>query len=212
MQWNFGDIIDAILPVLPEGHLALVHGDREITWAEMSARSNNLARNLRANGAETGDKVGFYMRNRPEYSELLVACFRGRLTHVNVNYRYVAEEVHYIFDNSDATVVVYGKEFRDNIEELRPRLPKVKQWIEVSDGKLVDDGSLPEGILDYEALVTDGDGGNLEIERSGEDLLFLYTGGTTGMPKGVCGNTIICARPKPWHCARWAKCPKRWTS
>ena len=185
MQWNFGDIIDAILPVLPEGHLALVHGDREITWAEMSARSNNLARNLRANGAETGDKVGFYMRNRPEYSELLVACFRGRLTHVNVNYRYVAEEVHYIFDNSDATVVVYGKEFRDNIEELRPRLPKVKQWIEVSDGKLVDDGSLPEGILDYEALVTDGDGGNLEIERSGEDLLFLYTGGTTGMPKGV---------------------------
>ena len=124
MQWNFGDIIDAIVPILPEGHLALVHGDREITWQEMSARTNNLARNLLANGAETGDKVGFYMRNRPEYSELLVACFRGRLTHVNVNYRYVADEVHYIFDNSDATVVVYGKEFRDNIEQLRPRLPK----------------------------------------------------------------------------------------
>ena len=180
MQWNFGDIIDGIIPVLPEGHLALVHGDREITWKEMDARSNNLARNLRANGAETGDKVGFYMRNRPEYSELLVACFRGRLTHVNVNYRYVADEVHYIFENSDATVVVYGKEFRDNIEQLRPRLPKVKQWVEVGDGQ-----DLPEGVLNYEDLVSQGDGGNLDIERSGQDLLFLYTGGTTGMPKGV---------------------------
>ena len=185
MQWNFGDMLDAIVPVLPEGHLALVHGDREITWQEMSARSNNLARNLRANGAETGDKVGFYMRNRPEYSELLAACFRGRLVHVNVNYRYVADEVHYIFDNSDATVVVYGKEFRDNIEQLRPRLPKVKQWIEVGDGTIADAGALPDGILDYEALVNDGDGSNLDIERSGDDLLFLYTGGTTGMPKGV---------------------------
>ena len=177
---EFRDIIDSIVPILPEGHLALVHGDREITWQEMSARTNNLARNLLANGAETGDKVGFYMRNRPEYSELLIACFRGRLTHVNVNYRYVADEVHYIFDNSDATIVVYGKEFRDNIEQLRPRLPKVKQWIEVGDGK-----DLPDGIIDYESLATEGDGSNLDIERSGSDLLFLYTGGTTGMPKGV---------------------------
>ncbi|MGC6534981.1 MAG: acyl-CoA synthetase, partial [Parvibaculales bacterium] len=180
MQWNFGDMLDAIIPVLPEGHLALAHGDREITWQQLDKRSNNLARNLRANGAETGDKVGFYMRNRPEYSELLAACFRGRLVHVNVNYRYVADEVHYIFDNSDATVVVYGKEFRDNIEQLRPRLPKVKQWIEVGDGK-----NLPDGIVDYETLVNEGDGSNLDIERSPGDLLFLYTGGTTGMPKGV---------------------------
>ena len=60
MQWNFGDIIDSIVPILPEGHLALVHGDREITWNEMSARTNNLARNLLANGAETGDKVVLY--------------------------------------------------------------------------------------------------------------------------------------------------------
>ena len=72
MQWNFGDIIDSIVPILPEGHLALVHGDREITWNEMSARTNNLARNLLANGAKTRDKVGFYMRNRPEYSLSLI--------------------------------------------------------------------------------------------------------------------------------------------
>ena len=105
MAWNFGDILDRIIPVMPQGHLALVHGDREITWQEMGERSNNLGRNLLAGGAKAGDKVGFYMRNRPEYMELLAACFRAQLTHVNVNYRYVADEVHYIFDNSDATIV-----------------------------------------------------------------------------------------------------------
>lgn len=179
MEWNFGDILDVIMPIMPEGHLALVHDDREITWQQLDARSNNLGRNLLAGGAQAGDKVGFYMRNRPEYMELLAACFRAQLTHVNVNYRYVADEVHYIFDNSDATVVVYGHEFRDNIEQLRPRLPKVKQWIEVGG----DD--LPDGILEYEDLVSTGDGSNLDVTRSGSDLLFLYTGGTTGMPKGV---------------------------
>ena len=178
MEWNFGDILDVIMPIMPEGHLALVHDHREITWQQLDARSNNLGRNLLAGGAKAGDKVGFYMRNRPEYMELLAACFRAQLTHVNVNYRYVADEVHYIFDNSDVTVVVYGHEFRDNIEQLRPRLPKVKQWIEVGG----DD--LPDVILEYEDLVSAGDGSNLDVTRYGSDLLFLYTGGTTGMPEG----------------------------
>lgn len=180
MAWNFGDILDTIIPILPQGHLALVHGEREITWQELGVRSNNLGRNLLAGGAKAGDKVGFYMRNRPEYMELLSACFRAQLVHVNVNYRYVADEVHYIFDNSDATIVVYGSEFRDNVELLRPRLPHVKQWVEVGENT-----ELADGILAYEDLATTGDGANLDITRSGSDLLFLYTGGTTGMPKGV---------------------------
>ncbi len=180
MRWNFGDIIDTIAPLMPEGHPALIHGDRILSWQDVDVRSNRLARNMLAKGAAYGDKVGFYMRNRPEYMELLAACFRGRLTHVNVNYRYVAEEVHYIFDNSDATVVVYGAEFRQNVIELQPRLPKVKLWIEV-DG----DSNKPDGVIPYESLTSEGDGSPLGIERSGSDLLFLYTGGTTGMPKGV---------------------------
>ncbi|MGI9439613.1 MAG: acyl-CoA synthetase [Parvibaculales bacterium] len=184
MAWNFGDILDTIIPIIPEGHPALIHGDRIISWQEMDVRSNRLGRNLLANGAKMGDKVSFYMRNRPEYSELLAACFRFRLTHVNVNYRYVADEIEYILDNSDSTVVVYGKEFRDNVMILRPRLPKVTQWIEVGDGTTSPD-DLPEGILNYEELVNAGDSANYEGERTPDDLLFLYTGGTTGMPKGV---------------------------
>ena len=179
MSWNFGDIMDTLTEVVPGNHPALIHGDRVLTWQDVDERSNRLARNLLQGGAATGDKVGFYMRNRPEYMELLAACFRARLTHVNVNYRYTADEVHYIFDNSDATVVVYGSEFRDNIQQLKPRLPRVTQWVEITD-ETPDHGS-----LSYESLATSGDGGPLDIQRSPDDLLLLYTGGTTGMPKGV---------------------------
>ena len=74
------------------------------------------------------------MRNRPEYCETLAACFKARLTHVNVNYRYKPEEVFYIFDNSDAQTVVYGSEFRDIVAQIRPRLTKVQTFVEVTDG------------------------------------------------------------------------------
>ncbi|HMM14606.1 MAG TPA: acyl-CoA synthetase [Parvibaculum sp.] len=180
MPWNFGDILDAIAPVLPQDAPAFAHLDRTITWGESTRRTNNLARALIERGAKPGDKVAFYMRNRPEYMELLNACFKARLTQVNVNYRYKAEEVFYIFDNSDAQTVVYGSEFRDIIEELRPRLKKVGTFIEVSDSN--DIAPFAER---YETLAETGSGERLDIKRSPDDLLFIYTGGTTGMPKGV---------------------------
>ncbi len=180
MPWNFGDILDAISPILPQDAPAFVHDGRRITWGETTKRSNNLARAFIERGAKPGAKVAFYMRNRPEYMELLAACFKARLTHVNVNYRYKADEVFYIFDNSDAQIVVYGSEFRDIIEEIRPRLTKVQTFVEVNDSNEI--ASFAER---YETLATTGDGRKLDIERSPDDLLFIYTGGTTGMPKGV---------------------------
>ncbi|MBN9557630.1 MAG: AMP-binding protein, partial [Alphaproteobacteria bacterium] len=76
MGWNYGDILDAIETVLPGDAPALIHGSRTITWAEKGRRTNNLARALIANGAKPGDKVAFYMRNRPEYVETMAACFK----------------------------------------------------------------------------------------------------------------------------------------
>ena len=169
MSWNFGDILDAISPVLDQNAPALVHGTRKITWGDFTKRSNNIARGLIERGAKPDDKLAFYMRNRPEYMELLAAGFKARMTHVNVNYRYKADEVFYIFDNSDAQTVVYGSEFRDIITEIRPRLTKVKTFLEVNDG----------------GEIATGNGANLDIKRSPDDQLFIYTGGTTGMPKGV---------------------------
>lgn len=134
MGWNFGDILDAIEPVLPPDAPAFIHGERTVPWHEASRLSNNLARALIARGAAPGDKVAVYMRNRPEYMITLSAAFKARLTHVNVNYRYTPDEVWYIFDNSDAQTVVYASEFRDAVTQVRDRLPKVKTWVEVSEG------------------------------------------------------------------------------
>jgi fatty-acyl-CoA synthase len=180
LGWNFGDILDAVGPVLPPDAPALLHGERVVTWGETVKQSNNLARGLIARGAAPGDKIAIYMRNRPEYLLALAAGFKARLTHVNVNYRYTPEEVWYIFDNSDAQAVVYASEFRDAVAQIRPRLPKVKTWIEVSG-----DGKVAPFAERFEAVAADGNGGPLDIERSGDDQFFIYTGGTTGMPKGV---------------------------
>ena len=177
--WNLGDLLDAVGAALGPDDIALVHGDRRITWPDMTARSNRMARNLLARGAKTGDKVGFYLRNQPEYMEGLAACFKGRLTHVNVNYRYLEDELFYIFDNSDATVVFFDVEFMDQVKKVQPRLPGVTSWVQIGGGETAGFA------VAYEDLATQGDPSPLGFPRSGDDLLFLYTGGTTGMPKGV---------------------------
>ncbi len=175
--WNYGDILDGISTVVPPEAPAYIHGDRVITWGDATARSNRLARAILARGAEPGDKIAFYMHNRPEYCETLAAGFKARQVHVNVNYRYTPDEVFYIFDNSDAKTVVYGREFRDNINAIRHRLTQVKTFIEVGEGC--------DFAESFETLCTTGDGSPLDIQRSPDDMMFIYTGGTTGMPKGV---------------------------
>src|SRR3546814_15503271 len=110
-QWNLGDILDAIEPALPADTPALIHGARVITWAEMGARSNNIARSLAAHGLSPGAPVAFYMRNRPESGELMATCFKSRVTHVNINSRYRTQEVFYIFDDSDQEAHFYRSEF-----------------------------------------------------------------------------------------------------
>jgi len=180
VHWNYGDILDGVDRRTPESRAALIHGDRTITWREFSRRTNNLARALRTRGITTGDKIAFYLRNSPEYSEGIAAGFKARLTHVNVNYRYVDHELVYLLDNADAAAVIYAAEFAPHVATIRPRLPGVKLWIEVADGH-----AGAGDVVDYDDLVGEGDGTALGIDRSGDDLLFLYTGGTTGMPKGV---------------------------
>jgi 3-oxocholest-4-en-26-oate---CoA ligase len=179
MPWNYGDILDAVADAVRPDAPAFVHGERRIVWADATLRMNRLARALIARGAKPGDKVAFYLRNGTDYSEALGACYRARLVHVNVNYRYRAEEVRYILDNSDAVTLIYGAEFRETVAQIRERLPNIKTFIEVSDGDIAGFAE------DYAALAEDGDGSRLDIKRSPDDMLFIYTGGTTGMPKGV---------------------------
>ncbi len=117
--WNYGDLFDAVARIVPQGHPALIHGDRIVTWQDFDHRLNALARALIAGGARPGDKIAFYMRNQPAYLEGLAAALQGPPVHVNVNYRYVADEVHYIFDNSDASVVLFAREFAPIVDADR---------------------------------------------------------------------------------------------
>jgi acyl-CoA synthetase (AMP-forming)/AMP-acid ligase II len=177
---NYGDILDAVATVVPQDRPALIHGDKVTSWAEMTARSNRLAHNLLANGAKPGDKIAFYTRNRPEYVEGLVAAFKARLTHVNVNYRYIENELLYLLDNADATICIFSGEFTGHVEKIRSQLPGVTQWVQIDDGYPQMDGAIA-----YEDYATQGDASPLDIQRESTDQLFIYTGGTTGMPKGV---------------------------
>jgi fatty-acyl-CoA synthase len=180
--WNFGDIFDGLAEVMPPAQPALVHGDEVTTWAELSMRTNRLARALVEDGARPDEKIALYLRNHPAYLEAVIAGFKARQVHVNVNYRYAAEEVRYIVDNSDATTVVFAREFSPIVASIRPRLPGVRRWIVVDDGSAE---PMPDFAQPLDALAQAGSGAPLDIARSPDDLFFIYTGGTTGMPKGV---------------------------
>ena len=162
---------------MPSDAPAAIHGDRVLHWGEFTRRSNNLAAALVGLGAKPGDKLAIYSRNSTDYVECIAACFKARLVQVNANFRYLDDELHYIFENSDARFVFYGEEFADRVDKLRAELPEI-QWIQMG-------GDPPSFALSHEDLAEMGDGIPLEIERSPDDLLFIYTGGTTGMPKAV---------------------------
>jgi fatty-acyl-CoA synthase len=119
--WTFGDIFEGIDAVLPPDAPAVIHDGRVLPWGTFARRTNNLAAQLVARGAMPDDKLAIYTRNRPEYIESLVAGFKARLVHVNVNFRYLDEELAYILDNSDARFVVFDPEFANRTAALAAR-------------------------------------------------------------------------------------------
>lgn len=183
-QWNLGDIFDALGDTVDANHPALLHEERSITWQAMTKRSNNLAKALIERGAQPQDKVAFYLVNSPEYVELCVASFKACLVHVNVNFRYLEDELHYIIDNSDAKFIFYSSQFAERLASIKERCTKATHFIEVNENA---NASIVKNNFaeNYESLASVGDGAKLNIKRSPKDMVFMYTGGTTGMPKGV---------------------------
>ena len=178
MDWNFGTVFESVADTIPE-HTALVQGDRRRTWRELDERAARLAAALRDLGLGPDSKVAFYLYNSNEYLETLLACFKLRAVPANVNYRYTADELAYLLENSDAEAVVFHGSLGKQVDAVRdPRL-RVRAAVQVDDG-----APLVDGALRYEDLIT-GHEPMERIERSGDNLLFLYTGGTTGMPKAV---------------------------
>ena len=175
---NFGDIYEGVAEAFPE-RSAIVYGDDRYSWRELDSQANRLVRYLSQAGLKPDSKIAFYLRNSPAYVILWNACAKGRFVHANVNYRYVEEELFFLLDNSDAEAVAYDVQYRRHVEQLKPRLPKVRVWLEVGGDEA------PEYAKSFHQICSAGDGSPLEIQRSGDDLYFMYTGGTTGYPKAV---------------------------
>jgi fatty-acyl-CoA synthase len=189
-KWNFADVWEAVADELPDAP-ALTHGRRTITWGEFDRRADNLARWLLGAHVANQDKVALYLYNGNEYLESEFACFKVGLVPINTNYRYADDELVYLWENADTVAVVFHGVFTDRIERVRDRVPGIRSWLWVDDGT----ATCPAWAVPYaEAAETTGfpsggaDGsGRVRAPwgRSPDDLMMLYTGGTTGMPKGV---------------------------
>ena len=185
-DWNFADVWETVAQTVPE-NIAQVHGAQRITWRTFDARANGIACTLLQAGCKRQDKVALYLHNSPEYLQTAFACLKAALVPVNTNYRYQQDELHYLWDNADAAVVVFHAAFTDTVNAVRARCTKVRLWLWVADAHANDNGAAcPAWAVPYEASAQ-AHPARVEAAwgRCGDDQILIYTGGTTGRPRGV---------------------------
>ncbi|MGB0996231.1 MAG: AMP-binding protein [Acidimicrobiales bacterium] len=174
---NFASIWEGVADAVPDA-VAAAHGFDSHSWREFEDRSARLAAAIDAAGIGHDDKVGLYLFNGFEYEEAQFAAFKQRAVPCNVNYRYLADELAYLLTNADAKALFFDVTLADRVAEVRDRCPDLQLMIQVGGGELLD------GAVHYDDLLANHEPAP-RIERSGDDLWFLYTGGTTGNPKAV---------------------------
>lgn len=194
VSFDLSSVFRTVAETLPD-HEALIWRGQRLTYAQLDARIDGVAHYLVEQGLgchteraqlaphESGqDHLGLYLRNGNQYLEAMVAGYRARVAPFNVNYRYVEEELLYLLTDSRAKALVYGAEFAPCVAAIRDRLPELKVLIQVADGS---GNELLPGAVDYESIISTPEPATGMPTPSGDDLYILYTGGTTGMPKGV---------------------------
>jgi len=180
--WNFADVWEAVAKTLPDAP-ALVHGTVRRSWRDLDRRADGLAAWLLEHGIGKDETFGQYLYSCPEYLEAVFAAFKLGIPPVNTNYRYAPEELAYLWDNADCGAVVFHGEFAERIEAVRPAVPRVRTWLWVDDGS----GPCPDWAAPFEEAGATGADGHVVAPwgRSPDDIYIVYTGGTTGVPKGV---------------------------
>lgn len=201
MAITIGNVQEAIARALPD-RAAIVQGNRRISYAALTVRTRKLANLLLAHGVtvhtervalkgwESGqDHVAILMHNCVEYLEVLLGAYKARAVPFNVNYRYVTEELAYLFGDARPKAIVYQAKFAGMLHPVLPDLPDDVLLLQVADGT---DTDLLPGALDYETALGTASEAAPAVTASEDDIYCMYTGGTTGMPKGVLWRQVDC--------------------
>jgi len=182
MEFNAADIFEGVVDRVPDRE-AIVHGSTRLTYKELDARSNKAANALKKLGIKKGSHIGIYAFNCVEWLEIMLGAYKLCAIPININYRYVEEELKYLIDNADMEAIFYHKQFSNKLENIKSHLPLLKDFICIEDNSGEDD--VIDKSFNFEDLIANEDESRLDVDRSGDDKYILYTGGTTGMPKGV---------------------------
>jgi 3-oxocholest-4-en-26-oate---CoA ligase len=186
MALNIADLFEHAVDAAPDKPAVKV-GERVVTYAELESESNRLAHYLQSQGVQPGDHVAVYAKNSIEHVIAVLAIVKIRAVNINVNYRYVEGELNYLFDNADVVALIVERTYAPLVAKTAPNHPKLKTFVVVPDVIEPDDESDISafgGVLYADAVAGQSDGRDF-AERSADDLHIIYTGGTTGFPKGV---------------------------
>jgi 3-oxocholest-4-en-26-oate---CoA ligase len=182
---NIADLAEHAIDAVPD-RVALICGDEQLTYAQLEEKANRLAHYLMDQGVRKDDKVGLYCRNRNEIVIAMLGIVKAGAILVNVNFRYVEGELRYLFENSDMVALVHERQYSDRVANVLPDTPNVKTILVIEDGSDGDSQDYQRyGGVEFYSAIAQGSPERDFGERSGDDIYLLYTGGTTGFPKGV---------------------------
>jgi acyl-CoA synthetase (AMP-forming)/AMP-acid ligase II len=188
VEYNLADLFESVVDVVPDRE-ALVYiehpgtgAERRLTYAELDAAANRIGHHLTGIGLRPGEHLGLHLYNGVEYLQTVLGCLKARVVPVNVNYRYVEEELVYLYRDADLAAVVFDAEFTDRVAAALPQTPKLRHLLRVGTAGPGAPEVPATAFTDAEAAASPERG---FPRRSGDDQFIIYTGGTTGMPKGV---------------------------